>query len=82
MRDWQKSGEWFKQLTEEFPTGNASKEAAEWLAKLEARQKEAATGQYDMLALFEATKRGQKNMDAADFVGPVKVVDIPGKGWS
>jgi hypothetical protein len=53
---------------------------ADKLAKAKARLAESLTGKYDLRKLFDDEKQGQRFMDVADYCGPVKVVDIPGKG--
>lgn len=45
-----------------------------------ARLAEKRTGIYDFTKLYEAARRGEVNVDVADYVGPVEVVDITGKG--
>jgi hypothetical protein len=54
--------------------------AVEQLAKAKARLAESLTGKYDLKKLLDEEKRGQRFMDVADYCGPVKVADIPGKG--
>jgi hypothetical protein len=53
---------------------------ADKLAKAKARLAESLTGKYDLKKLLDDEKRGERFMDVADFCGPVKVADIPGKG--
>jgi hypothetical protein len=55
--------------------------AVEKLAKAKARLAESLTGNYNLRELFDAEKRGEHLMDVADYIGPVKVADIPGKGF-
>jgi hypothetical protein len=54
--------------------------AVQQLAKVKVRLAESLTGKYDLKKLLDDEKRGQRFMDVADFCGPVKVADIPGKG--
>jgi hypothetical protein len=54
--------------------------AVQQLAKAKARLAESLTGKYDLRKLFDEDKQGQRDIDVADYIGPVKVADIPGKG--
>jgi hypothetical protein len=58
----------------------ASKLNANKLAKAKARLVESLTGKYDLKKLLNEEKRGERFMDVADYIGPVEVADIPGKG--
>ncbi|KAH7716360.1 TPR domain-containing protein [Aphelenchoides avenae] len=44
------------------------------------RLDEARTGNYYFEKLYDAALEGEMDVDVADYVGPIKVVNIPGKG--
>ena len=50
------------------------------LKKAKARLAEAQTGCYDFCALYAQVLANQRILDVADYVGPVKLVEIPGRG--
>lgn len=77
MRKWEQSVQRFEQLCEASPDNVAAKEG---LDAAKARLTESRTGNFDFVKLYEAAKRGVEDIDVADYVGPIKVVDIPGKG--
>jgi hypothetical protein len=79
MRSWHEAiGHFDSALLE-----NANcKLAAEKLAKAKARLEESRTGKYNLGKLIEDEKSGQRFMDVADYIGPVKIAEIPGKGKS
>jgi hypothetical protein len=76
LRDWVKAVDDFTTMQEDFPDG---KVGLGWLARAQQRLTESRTGNYDMGVLAPTFGRVVKH-DVADFVGPVKIVDIPGKG--
>jgi hypothetical protein len=77
MRDWQLAIDHFKTTSKEFPK-NADAKAE--LTKANDRLKEIRTGSYDWKAMRLTVKTGKRELDVADYVGPIEVVDIPGKG--
>jgi tetratricopeptide (TPR) repeat protein len=76
LRDWVKAIDDFTRLGEDFPNETVGEK---WLLRAQQRLSESRTGMYDMSVLGPTFGRPFKH-DAADFVGPVKIVDIPGKG--
>lgn len=44
------------------------------------RMDESRSGHYDFGKLFDFAMCGKKDINVADYVGPVEVADIPGKG--
>ena len=58
-----------------------SQQAADGIAKCEAREKESATGEYDLLGMYRAGKKGGAvRLDVADYQGPIKVEQVAGRG--
>lgn len=78
MRNWAVAVEHFKRLTTEFPANTEVKlELQRSLDRLE----ESRTGKYDLPRIYrDAFKLKKHYLDVADYIGPVEVVDIPGKG--
>ncbi|KAH7718606.1 TPR domain protein [Aphelenchoides avenae] len=65
-------------LRKEFP---ANADGRDWLAKALDRLKESRTGKYDISRLRSvAFGEHARLVDAADWMGPVEVVSVPGKG--
>jgi hypothetical protein len=77
MRSWRQAIGHFESVLKANP---ALKVAADRLANAKARLAESLTGKYNLKKLLDAEKRGQRLMDVADYCGPVKVAEIPGKG--
>jgi hypothetical protein len=77
MRSWSEAIEHFEAVLAVNPT---NKPASIELAKAKARLAESLTGKYNLRQLFDAKNAGKMCMDVADYIGPVKVGDIPGKG--
>ncbi|KAH7716357.1 hypothetical protein AAVH_16254 [Aphelenchoides avenae] len=77
MRKWEQSVQRFKQLCEAFPENDAAKEG---LRAAQARLTESRTGNFDFAEFYELGEKGIRDIDVADYVGPIKVVDIPGEG--
>uniref|UniRef100_A0A914DGZ3 Tetratricopeptide repeat protein n=1 Tax=Acrobeloides nanus TaxID=290746 RepID=A0A914DGZ3_9BILA len=78
MRDWQKSSQHFIDLIKQFPNCNDAKKE---LTRALARLKESRAGQFDLSSLFNQFHYdGVCYFDIADYVGPVKIANIPGKG--
>lgn len=88
MRNWAKAVEWFEALVEEsnkLGDVNAAQNAIGELEKAKERLAESTTGIYDQWKLFgftqNSTKRSQEKFyDMADYIGPVKIANIHGKG--
>jgi hypothetical protein len=77
MRCWSEAIGHFQSALDANPELNLT---AEKLAKAKARLEESVTGKYNLRKLLDDEKRGERFMDVADYIGPVKVADIPGKG--
>src|SRR4051794_14812664 len=77
MRHWSEAIGHFQSALDANPELSLT---ADKLAKAKARLEESVTGKYDLRKLLDEEKQGQRFMDVADYVGPVKVADIPGKG--
>ncbi|KAH7716362.1 hypothetical protein AAVH_16259 [Aphelenchoides avenae] len=77
MRKWELSVAHYKELMHAFPSNEHAKDR---LFAALSRLTEARTGNYDFARLFEAARRGEMDVDVADYVGPIEVVDVPGKG--
>lgn len=77
MRKWEDAARLYQALSKKFPT-NAN--AREGLLKALTRLVESRTGRYDLHKLYEESLNGNCDIDAADYSGPIEVVDIPGKG--
>ena len=77
MRQWEGAIAYFEQLRQEFPSnGQAPKE----LDRTAQRRKESLDGEYDLRRLYDESRQGKHFFDLADYTGPVRVADIPGKG--
>lgn len=77
MRNWEQSAHHYQELCDAFPEND---DAQEGLLGAQARLEESRTGRYDFGKLYAAAVKGNKDINVADYVGPVKVTDIPGKG--
>ncbi|KAH7724045.1 TPR domain-containing protein [Aphelenchoides avenae] len=77
MRKWELSVAHYEELMHAFPSNEHAKDR---LLAAPSRLTEARTGNYDFARLFEAARRGEMDVDVADYVGPIEVVDVPGKG--
>jgi tetratricopeptide (TPR) repeat protein len=82
LRDWDSAIAHYEKLAQLMP-GNA--QCKDGLERARARLAESQTGEFDIRALSQSVAAGMKRdtvyrVDAADYIGPVEVVDIPGKG--
>jgi hypothetical protein len=77
MRNWSEAIGYFESAWKESP---ALRLTADKIAKAKARHAESLTGKYDLEKLLDEEKKGQRVMDVANYIGPVKVANIPGKG--
>ncbi|KAH7716697.1 TPR domain protein [Aphelenchoides avenae] len=77
MRKWELSVRHYEELLHAFPSNEHVRDRL--LAAL-ARLAEERTGNYDFGMLYKADLAGEMDVDVADYVGPIEVVDIPGKG--
>jgi tetratricopeptide (TPR) repeat protein len=75
LREWSKAAEHFESLIEMKPE---LIEAKEFLEKTNRRLDEWRTGRYDMHFLIRNSK--SLDIDVSDFVGPIKISEIEGKG--
>jgi tetratricopeptide (TPR) repeat protein len=81
MQMWDVAIGHFQELCEMFP----SEFAADELVRSEQRLRESQTGDYDMDVVVLATNAAVLNkshvcFDLADYIGPMRIADIPGKG--
>jgi hypothetical protein len=77
MRDWNSAVDHFKTTCKEFPKNVDAKTE---LNKAKRRLLESQTGNYDWKAMHSDVQNGKRELDVADYVGPIEVVDVPGKG--
>uniref|UniRef100_A0A915DCI8 SET domain-containing protein n=1 Tax=Ditylenchus dipsaci TaxID=166011 RepID=A0A915DCI8_9BILA len=78
MREWQLAIDHFKRLHHDYPS---DKEVSSLLNKANDRLQESLTGDYNLNELYKQSVLQKKlYMDVADYVGPVEIVDIKGKG--
>jgi tetratricopeptide (TPR) repeat protein len=76
LRNWVKAVEMFSNLAEEYPSERA---VAPLLRKSRMRLAESRTGRFDLEALAPTYGKVVYH-DVADYVGPIAIADIPGKG--
>ncbi|KAH7716356.1 hypothetical protein AAVH_16253 [Aphelenchoides avenae] len=74
---WEESARYFEKLCKDFSEKDAAKEG---LRAALARLTESRTGNFDFAKLYEFAEKGIKDIDVADYMGPIEVSDIPGKG--
>ncbi|KAH7716363.1 SET domain-containing protein [Aphelenchoides avenae] len=77
MCKWAEAADHYKDLCKAFPS---NQEAQDGLRVAVARLNEARSGKFEFATLRTAALMGQTDVDVADYVGPIEVVDIPGKG--
>ncbi|KAH7660429.1 TPR domain protein, partial [Aphelenchoides avenae] len=77
MRKWELAVGHYKELCEKFPSNEDAKER---LRRAQSRLAESRTGIYDIAKFHESREKGEMDIDVADFIGPIEVVDVPGKG--
>ncbi|KAH7696209.1 hypothetical protein AAVH_36725 [Aphelenchoides avenae] len=68
MRKWEQSVQHFEQLCETFPEKDAAKKG---LRAAQARLTESRTGNFDFAKLYELAEEGIRDIDVADYVGPI-----------
>lgn len=76
MCKWVEAADHYKDLCKAFPW---NQEAQDGLRTDVARLNEAHSGKFDFASLRMAALMGQTDVDVADYVGPLEVVDIPDK---
>uniref|UniRef100_A0A914QCX0 SET domain-containing protein n=1 Tax=Panagrolaimus davidi TaxID=227884 RepID=A0A914QCX0_9BILA len=77
MREWQKAAELFLSVLKEFPSNtNASGE----LKRATSRLSEQKHGKYDSKAMLLESQKEKAEFDIADYMGPIEIAEIPGKG--
>lgn len=74
MRDWKRAKSAYDDVIARYST---NVDALEGSLASAARLKEASTGCYDLLDLFKQTREGKYHLDAADYVGPVEIMQLP-----
>ncbi|KAH7711302.1 TPR domain protein [Aphelenchoides avenae] len=77
LRKWELSVRHYGELLRASPSNEVAQDGLRAALSCLA---EARTGNYDFARLYESSRRGQTDIDVADYVGPIEVVDIPGKG--
>ncbi|KAH7704106.1 TPR domain protein [Aphelenchoides avenae] len=77
MGKWEEAVDHYTELCKAFPS---NEDAQDGLRVANARLNEARSGKYDFESLHMAAMTGETDVDVADYVGPMEVVDIPGKG--
>jgi tetratricopeptide (TPR) repeat protein len=73
MRDWNTAIQYFQKIQD---VSLISKE----IEDCEKRIVEATTGNYNWLQMYEQALKNDTRFDVADYIGPVKIADVPGKG--
>lgn len=77
MRKWELAMGHYQELCDVFPS---NEDVQKRLRRAQSRQAEAQTGIYDIAKLYELREKGEMDIDVADFMGPIEVADVPGKG--
>jgi hypothetical protein len=77
LRDWKSAVDHFQTVQKEFPS---NKDVQIELAKAKQRLLESQDGKYNWKAMYLDNKNGVRELDVADYIGPIKIADIPGKG--
>jgi hypothetical protein len=77
MHSWQKAIEHLESTLVQNPQ---CKLAVKKLSQAKARLAESLTGKYNLWQLIEEEKSGKRYMDVADYIGSVKIEEIPEKG--
>ncbi|KAH7698866.1 hypothetical protein AAVH_34036 [Aphelenchoides avenae] len=77
MRKWELAERHYQEMCDAFPSNEDAKER---LRRAQRRLSESRTGIYDIGKLYELGEQGEMDIDVADFLGPIEVVDVPGKG--
>uniref|UniRef100_A0AC34FAR2 SET domain-containing protein n=1 Tax=Panagrolaimus sp. ES5 TaxID=591445 RepID=A0AC34FAR2_9BILA len=77
MREWQKAAKQFAELLKEFPN---NEEASKQLKLATSRLAEQKYGKFDFKNMLLESKNKKAHLDVADFIGPIEVTNIPGKG--
>jgi hypothetical protein len=77
MHDWKLAIDHFQTVRSEFPENSDVKIE---LNKAKQRLEESQTGNYNWKAIHLARKSGKREFDVADYIGPIEVADVPGKG--
>uniref|UniRef100_A0A914Z682 SET domain-containing protein n=1 Tax=Panagrolaimus superbus TaxID=310955 RepID=A0A914Z682_9BILA len=77
MREWQKAANHFVEVLKEFPKNVT---VGGDLKRATARLAEQKYGKYDFKAMLLQSKKQKPQLDVADYVGPIEIANIPGKG--
>uniref|UniRef100_A0A915CRW4 SET domain-containing protein n=1 Tax=Ditylenchus dipsaci TaxID=166011 RepID=A0A915CRW4_9BILA len=78
MRSWQQALVHFETLQSLFPQ---SEEAKSFIERTHSRLKETSTGTFDLHELYrQAVQYKCRDLDVADYVGPIEVAEIADKG--
>uniref|UniRef100_A0A914YRG0 SET domain-containing protein n=1 Tax=Panagrolaimus superbus TaxID=310955 RepID=A0A914YRG0_9BILA len=77
MREWQKAAKHFTELLQEFPNNKA---ASEQLKLTTFRLAEERNGKFNFKKMFLDSKKEKAQLDVADYIGSIKIAEIPGKG--
>src|SRR4051794_2071600 len=79
LREWKSAVDRFQNVRNEFPS---NKDVQAELIKAKQRLLESQTGKYNWKAMYLDNKNGVRELDVADYTGPIEIADIPGKGKS
>ena len=77
MRDWNKALEHYQKFVDLYPDNQDIKKEID---KCKKRLNESLTGDYDLQSLYQKSMDSVVNIDVADYVGPVEIIDTKGKG--
>uniref|UniRef100_A0AC34G248 SET domain-containing protein n=1 Tax=Panagrolaimus sp. ES5 TaxID=591445 RepID=A0AC34G248_9BILA len=77
MQKFEESANLFVEVVKKFP-GNVT--AREQLKRTMARLAEQRHGKFNFKAMYLESKKEKPELDVADYIGPIKVENIPGKG--
>uniref|UniRef100_A0AC35GW38 Uncharacterized protein n=1 Tax=Panagrolaimus sp. PS1159 TaxID=55785 RepID=A0AC35GW38_9BILA len=77
MREWENAANHFGQIATEFPNNKAvevpyKNAVFRWI--------EQKHGQFDFKKMFFESKKDKAELDVADFMGPIEIAKIDGKG--
>ena len=79
LRQWKKASGYYEELLRKFP--ETKTDAHEQILRSEQRINESKTGAFDIAKLYdEVYEKRNRRLDVADYKGPIKVADVPGKG--
>jgi hypothetical protein len=77
IRDWSAAVDHLQRAHDEYPD---NEQIATELTKAKQRLLESQTGQYDWNAIRLAIDQEKRDLDVADYIGPIEISDVPGRG--